>query len=145
MLTPDRQAMILKIVKENRVASIHDLVKSTKCSESTIRRDLDQLEKAHQLLRFHGGAQAIPQKSDERTINERALSFLNEKRAIARRGAEYVEAGDCLFLDAGTTTYQMIDFLPPGTIVVTNGLTLIARCIEKKNCKLMSLAAWSNR
>ncbi|MFC7394651.1 DeoR/GlpR family DNA-binding transcription regulator [Scopulibacillus cellulosilyticus] len=131
MLTPERQQLILKFIKENKIATIHQLVKETDSSESTIRRDLIQLEKENKLVRFHGGAQMIKSKSEETSISERLTANFSEKKAIAGKAAEYVEKGDCIFLDAGTTTFHMIEFLRKDTIVVTNGLSLVNECLDR--------------
>ncbi|TCP20861.1 DeoR family transcriptional regulator [Scopulibacillus darangshiensis] len=131
MLTPERHKLIMEIIKEKKVAAIQDLVEGTGSSESTIRRDLVQLEKENKLLRFHGGAQLAGSKSEETTINERSLASLNEKMAIAKHAAGLVQAGDCVFLDAGTTTYHMVEHLRKDILVVTNGLSLIDHCIDK--------------
>ncbi len=45
MLTPERHQMILQLVKEQKVVKLQQLVERTESSESTIRRDLAQLEK----------------------------------------------------------------------------------------------------
>lgn len=45
MLTPERHQMILQLVKELKVVKLQQLVERTESSESTIRRDLAQLEK----------------------------------------------------------------------------------------------------
>ncbi|MBM7646680.1 DeoR family fructose operon transcriptional repressor [Scopulibacillus daqui] len=131
MLTPERHRLILELIKENKIVTIHQLVEATKSSESTIRRDLIQLENENKLARFHGGAQIIKSKSEETSIGERLSANFTEKKAIAKKAAAYVENGDCIFLDAGTTTYYMIEYLPKETIVVTNGLSLINECLDK--------------
>lgn len=130
MLTPERYQLILNIVKDKKIATIHELVEGTQSSESTIRRDLIQLEKENKLARFHGGAELARSKSEETTITERSSSYFFEKKAIAKRAADLVQHGDCIFLDAGTTTYHMIEYLRKDIIVVTNGLSLIEACLE---------------
>lgn len=68
---------------------------------------------------------------DEPTIAQKTLKNRQEKIKIAKQAAELVQDGDCLFLDAGTTTYEMIPFLKGKQIVVvTNGLTNIAHLLE---------------
>ena len=36
--------------------------------------------------------------------------------------ASLVEEGDCIYIDAGSTIFEMIAFLPKNIVVVTNGL-----------------------
>ena len=52
MLTPERHQMILQLVKEQKVVKLQQLVERTESSESTIRRDLAQLEKQRLLKEF---------------------------------------------------------------------------------------------
>lgn len=131
MLTPERQRYILQILKENGAVTVRDLAEDTNSSESTIRRDLIQLEEEGKLARFHGGAESLNAKAEEKTVAIRSTQNLEEKRAIGKKAAEAVEKGDCIYLDAGTTTAHLIDFLPNDIIVVTNGLTLIDQCLER--------------
>ncbi|WP_053363811.1 DeoR/GlpR family DNA-binding transcription regulator [Bacillus sp. FJAT-27251] len=150
MLTPERQSMILQLVKERSVVKIQELVELTGASESTVRRDLTQLEQSKFLKRVHGGAARLQGKLQEPSMIEKSSKNLHEKQRIARYAASLVEEGDSIFLDAGSTTYEMIPFLPDKDIVVvTNGLlhllplldrninTYILGGFAKKNTKAM--------
>lgn len=55
MLTPERHQLILQLVKEKKVVKLQQLVEETKSSESTIRRDLAQLEKGRLLKESMAG------------------------------------------------------------------------------------------
>lgn len=123
MLTPDRHQIILDTLNEKKTVKIQELVESTSSSESTIRRDLSQLENQHLLRRVHGGASILHQTSDEPSILEKSTKNLHNKQQIAKHAARLVREGDCIFLDAGTTTLEMIPFLKEKSLtVVTNGL-----------------------
>ncbi|QAS53777.1 DeoR/GlpR family DNA-binding transcription regulator [Halobacillus litoralis] len=124
MLTPDRHQLILETVKNDHTAKIKRLVEVTGASESTIRRDLDQLEKQGLLLRVHGGASLRRSASAEPTMGEKITKFHREKQLIAKFAASLVQDGDCIFIDAGSTTFEMIPYLKQKDIVVvTNGLS----------------------
>jgi DeoR family fructose operon transcriptional repressor len=111
---------------------LQEFVDVTGASESTIRRDLSQLEEQNKLKRVHGGAARIHQKGEEPSILEKASIYLHEKQQIAKAAAELVKDGDCIFLDAGTTTFQMIPYLENKQItVVTNGFAHIQSLMEK--------------
>lgn len=136
MLTEERQQIILDLLKEKEIVKIQELVEATNASESTIRRDLSQLEKAKYLKRVHGGATKLKGKLSEPDVKEKSLKNIEAKKAIAKFAAEMIEEEDCIYIDAGTTTLQLIDFLPVDKeiVVVTNGLThiepLLARGIK---------------
>ncbi|MCA1011165.1 DeoR/GlpR family DNA-binding transcription regulator [Halobacillus halophilus] len=131
MLTPERHQIILETVKKYHTAKIKDLVQSTGASESTIRRDLDQLEHEGLLRRVHGGASLRASASDEPSMGEKITKYHKEKNAIASYAASLVRDGDCIFLDAGSTTYEMISYLYGKDItVVTNGLDQLDKLTE---------------
>lgn len=132
MLTPERHKIILEILKQKHTAKIQEFVEKTNSSESTIRRDLSQLEEDKKLKRVHGGASLIQQKSQELSIHEKSEINLEEKNMIAKYAAKLIEDGDCIYLDAGTTSYQMIPHIEAKNIkVVTNGFTHIDTLLEK--------------
>ena len=45
-------------------------------------------------------------------MEEKANLYIAEKTAIARYAASLLEEGDFVYLDAGTTTEKVIDFIP---------------------------------
>lgn len=131
MLTPERHQLILKILKEQNTVKIQDLVDLTNSSESTIRRDLTQLEEEKFLKRIHGGAARLQGKLQEMSMTEKSSKNLQMKKDIAHFAASLVEEGDCIYLDAGSTIFEMIPFLPNNIVVVTNGLMHVSPILEK--------------
>ncbi|MBM7551323.1 DeoR/GlpR family DNA-binding transcription regulator [Thalassobacillus pellis] len=126
MLTPERHQLILDLLYEKKAINIQELVAETAASESTIRRDLSQLESDGKLRRVHGGASIKSSASEEPSMIEKTKKHHREKLAIAKYAASLVRDGDSVFLDAGSTTYEMIPFLSGKEIVVvTNGINHI--------------------
>ncbi|MFD2210635.1 DeoR/GlpR family DNA-binding transcription regulator [Virgibacillus halophilus] len=126
MLTEERYNLILHTLKEKETISIQHIISKTGASESTIRRDLNDLEVQGKLKRIHGGARKIESMYDESSIIEKTTKNLHEKQRIAAYAASLIHEGECIFLDAGTTVLQMIPFLENKNVyVVTNGLTHI--------------------
>ena len=122
MLEPERHQIILEILKKKNSVKLHELVELTNSSESTIRRDLTQLEEGKFLKRVHGGAARLQGKLQEPSMTEKSSKNLQAKREIAQYAGGLVEEGDCIYLDAGSTIFEMIPFLPSQIVVVTNGL-----------------------
>lgn len=125
MLTEARQNMIENYVNQHGLCRVAELCKLTDTSESTIRRDLIQMEDAGTIKRVHGGARSI--QSFSRDVSQHIRFNLNheEKLKLARYAAEhYVHAGDDVFIDAGTTTYEIVPFIAPiaNLTVITNGV-----------------------
>ncbi|PGC29613.1 DeoR family transcriptional regulator [Bacillus pseudomycoides] len=131
MLTPERHQLILQLVKEKKVVKLQQLVEETKSSESTIRRDLAQLEKECLLKRVHGGAAVLTGKGEEPTMVGKSAKNIQVKKQIAKHAASFVAKGDCIYLDAGSTTFEMIPYLIEKEVtVVTNGLMHIEALVE---------------
>ena len=133
MLTSERQQYIIEKINQNGFIKIQELVKELHTSESTIRRDLSQLEDMSVLKRVHGGAELVKKRSIEPTILEKSTSRTSEKEAIAKEAASMIDDGDCIYLDAGTTTLAMIPFIQNKPVtVVTNGI-MQAAALQESN------------
>ena len=132
LLTPERHRIILQLLKEKSVVKIQEIMELTDTSESTIRRDLSQLEEQKFLKRIHGGASRLQGKLQEPSMVEKSSKNLHEKRQIAKYAASLVEEGDCIYLDAGSTVTEIIEYLPTQEIaVVTNGFMHLAPLLNK--------------
>lgn len=131
MLTPERHRLILQLLKEKGIIKIQEIMELTCSSESTIRRDLSQLEEQKFLKRIHGGASRLQGKLQEPSMIEKSSKNLHEKQLIAKYAAGLVEEGDCIYLDAGSTIFEMIDNLPNDIVVVTNGFMHLPGLLNK--------------
>lgn len=132
MLTEERHNLILEFLEKKGIAKINELVEITNTSESTIRRDLTILEKINVLKRIHGGATLPRGRLTELSYQEKEVQSINEKRSIAEFTASLIEEGDSIYLDAGTSTFEMIQYIDKKNIVVvTNGLKHINALIER--------------
>lgn len=125
MLTQERQSLIEDYVNQHELCRVSELCDLTDTSESTIRRDLIQMEKNGILKRVHGGAQSVKHFSRDVSQNVRFNLNHGAKVAIAKYATDhFVHEGDNVFIDAGTTTYEMVSFLAdiPNVKVITNGV-----------------------
>ncbi|GEL08460.1 DeoR/GlpR family DNA-binding transcription regulator [Salisediminibacterium halotolerans] len=130
MLTDERYEKILKLLKKQNVAKLAELVEATGASESTIRRDLSELESRKKLKRIHGGASLLKSKTDEPTMIEKKDRYTEEKAEIGRRAASLIDDGDCIFIDAGTTTEALLPFVEAKQLtVVSNGVNIITESL----------------
>lgn len=108
--TMRRSARIKKIIetlKEKGNASTHYLSKLCDVSESTIRRDINFmafLDEYKEIHRVHGGVVLKNNKMGLEYMFELKLNLNIElKQVIARKAVEYIEDGDSIILDSGTT------------------------------------------
>ncbi|MEO3944420.1 DeoR/GlpR family DNA-binding transcription regulator [Gorillibacterium sp. CAU 1737] len=120
-----KQATAEYVMQQGR-ASVPELAQHFQVSESTIRRDLRDLEAQKLLRRTHGGAVALKQlEAVEPTFVEKGDRYQDQKKAIAQAALAMVEPGDSLFLDSGTSTYELAKLLKgfSGTLrVATNSV-----------------------
>ena len=137
MLSQERYKLILEKLDKESVVYLNDLVKYLNTSESTIRRDLTALDKLGLLRKVHGGATSIKDINittiDDKVENRQGLN-INEKILIAEFAASLIKDNDFVYIDAGTTTELMIDFITnTKAVFVTNGI-VHARKLIQKNC-----------
>lgn len=112
MLTAERHDYILNKLRETGIVRLQELVNELNCSESTIRRDLTYLETKGLLKRIHGGAKRLYTVEEELTIKQKSVKNVHEKQLIGKLAASLVTDQDVIFIDAGTTTLEMIQYLP---------------------------------
>lgn len=133
MLTEERYAAILKIVDEKRATTVAELTQLLECSESTIRRDLTRLSRLGKLNKVHGGATSLENvyNTQEEGVSVKSGLYMEEKKRIARCAAALVKSADLVYLDAGTTTGWMLDYLTEkNAVYVTCGITLATRLAQ---------------
>ena len=95
MLTTDRRAQILEILRQNGSVTVSKLAEKFETSESTIRRDLLALSQLGKINKVHGGATVLGQEflHNEEDFNKKSLMNINEKEAIAKYAAPRPEPG----------------------------------------------------
>nr|WP_263314058.1 DeoR/GlpR family DNA-binding transcription regulator [Mammaliicoccus sp. Marseille-Q6498] len=132
MLTEERHQLIIDTINQRETVSLQELINLTNSSTSTIRRDLSQLEQNGFLKRVHGGATQISKRHQERNMTDKESRHQEEKREIAKLAVSYISDGDTIYLDAGTTTLEMVHYINQRDIVVvTNGLTHVKPLLDK--------------
>lgn len=113
MLSEQRYAKILELLEKKRSITVAELSGLLGISESTARRDITALDKAGRLTKVFGGAVAAGNIFSplEPTVAQKSEVCREEKMRIAEYAASLVRPDDFVFLDAGTTTGYMLDFL----------------------------------
>ena len=140
MLAEERFAKILDLLAEKRSATVLELCEALNASESTIRRDLTELDRLGKLNKVHGGA-TLPDSqflADELTMDAKQALAIAEKRDIARAAAMLIRPQDFIYIDAGTTTLALVQALSGSALeahYVTNGIAH-ARLLVQKGCKV---------
>jgi DeoR/GlpR family transcriptional regulator of sugar metabolism len=137
-----RRERILTHLEAFGYASNRELLALLRCSQSTLRRDLETLEAEGLLARKRGGAVAAAAiRTYEPTTAERMTSNLDEKRAIARyAAARFIDDEDVILLDSGSTALALAQELVTGRrplTVVTNSIPAAAIMGAASHVKLI--------
>lgn len=107
MLITDRKSAILNYINKNQSADVSTLAKLFDVSEVTIRRDLNELDETGQIRRVHGGAEKIPLLTEEPQYIKRLKENNQPKQLIAKEAVRFVKDNMIVFLDAGTTIFEI--------------------------------------
>ena len=125
MLAEERMARIKERVNEQGSATLQELMEYLETSESTIRRDIVTLDSMGEVMKGHGGAVSVntsfQMRDDE--VKDRRVVHLEEKRKIAKYAASLIKRDDFVYIDAGTTTELILDYIvEKNAIYVTNAV-----------------------
>lgn len=140
MFEEERLKQIAEYVRKYSRASVQQLCEMLSVSESTVRRDLKELENRRLLKRTHGGAVYLESVAFEPTYHEKEDKYQNEKQLIAQKAASLIEEGDTLIIDSGTTTYFLAEELAKfrKLTVVTNSIVLTQKLSEYGGVEVIS-------
>lgn len=125
-MNKQREDQIIKILLQQKTATVKELSERLYASMPSIRRDLAILEKAHMIKRTHGGAVLEISNDSELKIPFiiRELEQSDAKIIMAKKAAQLVNNNDVIFIDASTSAYSVIPFLINKTnlTIITCGL-----------------------
>ena len=145
----ERLQQILERIKKEHKAYVEELAEYFKVSASSIRLDLAELEKMGLITRIYGGA-VLPEYSIENIMNSsfdieyrpnlemRSQKYYKEKEAIGRLAASFVEDGDTILIDGGSTTQFLVKNIinRKGLTIVTNSLPHIPDLLKIQDIEI---------
>lgn len=138
MLQEERHKQILEELENNNIVRIAQLSKNLGVTRQTIRRDLAELEKTGLIKKVHGGA-ILNKTNVEPSYSIRNNTNIQEKEIIAKKAVEFVDEGDAIFLDIGTTTLMMAKRLKKRNklTVITNFLLIALELANSPGIKVI--------
>jgi len=136
----ERHAQILQLLRQDGFVSVGHLHETLEVSDMTIRRDLGNLQEMGLLSRHHGGASLLRERGDtEWPFILRETEHSEEKKKIGKKAASFVQDGDVLIIDAGSTTLQLINYLNQDRLtVVTNSMPHLSKLSTMQNINMMA-------
>lgn len=141
MLTEQRYDRILQMLKEYKSVTVNQVKEELGISESTVRRDITALHKAHRLVKVFGGAIECESQiiSSEPSVEQKKELNQKEKALIGKFAAELIQEEEFIFVDAGTTTGYMVEHIRPGKITVVTNAVAHAQTLAARGVKVILL------
>lgn len=130
-----RQQQLLELINQEGRVLVNTLCERFDVSPATIRKDLNRLEQCGLIKRVHGGAVSLREgKELELTSQEKVGIHATRKRTIAQKARQYVQPGQVIAIDSGTTSMELAKAIAdvPELTVITNDLT-VALHLEKNS------------
>src|SRR5687768_11978968 len=136
MLIAERHSRLKDLLSRRGMADLETLAAELKVSQSTVRRDIEQLENNGLVERTHGGViwlgeppagngggGAFGNTTRPYAFDQRMGHRLEAKRQIAAAARSLVRPGETILLDGGTTTFRLAQELRGQSLqIVTNSL-----------------------
>lgn len=140
MHNKEREMEILNILKAaDGFVTTKQLCDMLFASESSIRRDLKELEKQHLVKRSYGGVLPITNFSNIVTFNQRTKQNAEQKREIAQKAVSLIKDGQIIFLDQSSTSFYLANELVNrnSITIVTNNIEILM-LLSRSNNKIIS-------
>ena len=144
MLADKRYESILRMTDEQGFVRTKDLAQALGVSETTVRRDIDELDAQKRLVRVHGGVKSLAEQcltnpKDEARMSDRSAIHAYEKELICRKAADLVHDGDSVFIDGGTTTVPLVRWLRDKKVRIITHNMLVAEAFDQGKAELFLL------
>jgi len=147
----DRENYIMKMLLATGRLSTAEVVEALDVSEATVRRIFVNMENKGKIVRNYGGIilpRSIPEYSFE-THNKEAAQ---EKKIIGKLAASLVNEGDIIYLDCGTTVFNMTLSLDERILkheinnitVVTNSMANVLVLTPGISCRVVLIGGMYN-
>lgn len=132
-------------IHAKKKVSLIELEKEFEISMNTVRRDIKTLLKKGEMIKVYGGVESI--KNDLTITTENSLVDIEkrntinilEKQNIAKKAAEFINDGDMIYIDSGTTTAGILDYLNKNInlTIVTNSLSVLNKAVSFPNINVI--------
>ena len=129
MLLEDRKNYIISKLEKQPSITVKEISAALGVSEVTVRKLLIQLEQEGTLKRSWGGAVRLTNAAQELPYTDKENKCLMEKRAIARAAYDMIMDGETIYIDCGTTSFELAKLVVSGDkqlIVCTNAFNILA-------------------
>ena len=141
MMIAERQSRLRDVLSQRGMCDLDTLAAELGVSQSTVRRDVESLEKSGAVERTHGGVIWIGDRAPGNgrdAFHQRLNYHVEQKRRIARAARNLVRPGETILIDGGTTTYHLAQELVGQTLqIVTNSLPIANLFLNDENVEMI--------
>lgn len=137
---------IKEYIYQQKTVTLDQLCEDFNVSKNTIRRDIDELVATEKIKKIYGGVTVEGYKPMV-SFDERNISNFHIKQSLAKKAAELVHDNEIIFVDSGTTTMHMIEYIKDkkNLTILTNSIEVILRSVPYPNINVISLSGSLNR
>lgn len=132
-----RRTQIMSELKANSDVTVQELALKTGASPLTIRRDLAYLEEQGMVKRHHGGAKLIELDGSGAFFAEKLTRHMDEKLILADFVAKHIPAGINVFMNGGTTTFEVMRALKHSALTIITNNVLAFEATSGGNCRII--------
>lgn len=102
-----RENYLLSMLEAKGRVTTEEAVELLNISEATARRMFSNLQKEGKVVRNYGGIQLAGHSANTYSFDLHEKEHQTEKLKIGKLAASFIEDNDTIYLDCGTTIYQM--------------------------------------
>lgn len=123
-----RHRYILERLRLKGRIEVPEIAAQLNVTQVTVRRDLAAMNKKGLLKKTYGGA-VLAEPNLNTSVKYRQTKNLTAKKIIGRLAADLIEDGNIIYLEAGSTCYEIIPYLEQKTdlTIIVNSLYLMGR------------------
>lgn len=135
----DRLSKMKDYINAHGSVTMEQLCEAFNVSMNTVRRDINNLQGTGDVKKVYGGVMSNNSRT-LRLYNDRAASNTAAKEQIGRAAAKLVVDNDIIYVDAGTTTCEMIPHISAQNVTIfTSSLSVVEYALSKPNLNIMIL------
>lgn len=142
MMKVKRLDAVEKYIHKKKKVSLKELETKFDLSMNTVRRYVKSLLEKGDIIKVYGGVESIRDLEETEIlvdINNRNILNITHKKNIAKSAAKYIEDGDMIYIDSGTTTAWILDYIDKdiNLTIVTNNLDVINKATLLPNVNII--------
>lgn len=122
-----RNDLIKEYILEKEHVTLKELEETFNVSMNTIRRDVAKIITDPRFEKVYGGVSV--KKNKLISFENRSIKNKEVKQKIAEEAAKLIQPHDLIYIDSGTTTKYILDYLPKDIemTIITNSLDIVLK------------------